>query len=130
MPYAGADDGLRRRGCRRRRGAARSCSVGIDQRAVVDRAVLRLDQRVASPGRSWSGSCRPPTAASRTRSAARGSASASASRLPVVLQVAEVHPLAQVEDERVDELVGAARAEHEVGEVVGRRDRRPRRPAG
>ena len=31
-----------------------------------------------------------------------------------------MHPLAQMEDERVDQLVGAARAQQEVGEVVGR----------
>ena len=52
---------------------------------------------------------------------------------PVVLQVGEVHPLAQVGDQDVAERVLAAEAEHEVGQVVDvvRGDaRRPRELAG
>ena len=50
--------------------------------------------------------------------------------LEVVLQVSEVHPLAQIGDERVDEGVRAPRAEHEIGKIVGRLIRGgPTRPA-
>ena len=98
-------------------------AIRIDQRAIVDRAILRLQQRarrrvevgqivVVFPLRRGELVAHAEVQRQRRRHA------------PVVLQIAEVHALTQLEHERTDELVAAARAHQEVGEVVGRRIRR------
>ena len=95
-------------------------AIGIDQRALVDRAVLRLDQRVRVgievgeevvllPLRRGELIAQPEVQRQPV------------GRPEVVLQIREVHPLAEVGDERVDDRVAVAQPEHEVGEVVGRR---------
>ncbi len=119
---AAAQDGLAVDRVGKARAAARSCCGRVDQRPVVDRAVLRLQQRVGVRVEVGEEVVRLPLR--RRDLVAQPEVQRQVlERLDVVLHVGEVHALAQVGDERVDQRVGVARAEHEVGQVVGRRIR-------
>ena len=94
-------------------------AIRLHQRAIRDRPVVRLQERprrrvevgeevVRLPLRRRELVAKPEIQRQRRQ------------RPPVVLQIREVHPLTEVEDERVDQLVGAARAHEKVGEIEGR----------
>ena len=82
-------------------------AIGLERRAILRASRPARSPSSAWPDRSSTGCCPSPPTASRTRSAARGSASAVV-HAPVVLQVGEVHVLPQVGDEDVAERVGRA----------------------
>ena len=121
-PVAGAHHGLvvhRPRGAEARREVV---AIRVHQRAVVDRAVLRADQRVGR--RIEVGEEVVLLVLRRAVLVAQAGVERHVrADLDVVLEVAEVHPLAEVGEKRRDDRVRAAQAEHEVREVVGRRIR-------
>ena len=124
-----ADDRLRREAVGDAQPGREIVRVGVDEGAVVDGSVGRLQERggrgievrqvvAVLPLRRPELVAQPEIERQVRRDA------------PVVLQVAEMHPLAELEDKRIDELVGIARADQEVDQVERRRvGRRAGRPA-